>query len=306
MRRPSFAVFLTTDDNEYQREQASAARRAADHHGVDLQIIYSRNEIVEQSQQLLELIQAPAASRPDAIIVEPVSGAGLPRVAEAALDAGIAWALLNCDADYIGELRKISKVPIFAITSDHVAIGRIQGRLLRAILPGGGSVLYVQGPSMSSAAQQRAAGMEETKPKNIVLRAVKGQWTEESACRAVSSWLSLDTSRGWRIDAVAAQNDPMALGARRAFHENACDTRLLNVPYLGIDGLPKEGRGAVDHGILTATICVPTNTDLAIDMLVATSGDQSTPPERTLTSPESYPSLEELSAKVSKSSFIKG
>ena len=83
---------------------------------------------------------------------------------------------------------------MFGVTSDHVEIGRLQGRQLAALLPKGGSVIYVQGPSENSAAKERTQGMQETKPANIQATMLKAQWTEESALRAVRSWLKLTTS----------------------------------------------------------------------------------------------------------------
>src|SRR5256885_15833740 len=88
---------------------------------------------------------------------------------------------LNRDASYVEELRRTSTAPIFAISSDHVEIGRIQGRQLAVLLPRGGSVLYIQGPSENSAAKDRTLGMQETKPANVQIIALRGQWTEESA-----------------------------------------------------------------------------------------------------------------------------
>ena len=67
---------------------------------------------------------------------------GMPRVARAANTAGIGWAVLNKRPDYLAELRRTAKAPIFAISSDHFEIGRIQGRQFAASLPGDGSKPY--------------------------------------------------------------------------------------------------------------------------------------------------------------------
>src|SRR5277367_2184113 len=149
MKKLNFIVSLTTDDNDYQIEQASAAEEAARRLGVNVQIIYAENDAIIQSQQLLKLIQAPTGSRPYGIIFEPVGGTALPQVARASVTAGIGWVVLNRDVDYVSDLRKTYRVPIFGLTSDHEEIGRIQGRQFAALLPKGGSALYVQGPSES-------------------------------------------------------------------------------------------------------------------------------------------------------------
>ena len=133
-------------------------------------------------------------------------------MARAAAIAGIGWVVLNRDVEYIAELRKAYRIPAFCITSDHEEIGRIQGQQFAAILPCGGAVLYIQGPSESLAAKQRTFGMYETKPAEVQVKLMKAQWTEASAQRTVSSWLRLSTSQQTHLDLIAAQDDSMALG----------------------------------------------------------------------------------------------
>src|SRR5207302_6309562 len=138
-------------------------------------------------------------AHPDGIIFEPVGGTALPQVARAAAAAGIGWVVLNRDVEYVTELRKAYRVPIFSITSDHEEIGRIQGRQFAALLPNGGSVLYIEGPAESTAAKQRTSGMYESKPAEVQVKVMRGNWTEASAYKAVSSWLRLSTSQQTRI-----------------------------------------------------------------------------------------------------------
>jgi len=245
----------------------------------------------------LKAIQSPEGARPSAIIFEPVGGTALPQVAQAAVSAGIGWGVLNRDASYIADLRKIATAPVFGLTSDHVEIGRIQGRQFAALLPHGGSLLYIQGPSENSAAKERTLGMRETKPANIQITILKAQWTEESSMRSVRSWLKLVTSQRAPIDLIGAQDDSMAVGARRAFEELTNESekeRWLSLPYTGCDGLPKTGQSWVRSGLLAATVFVPPNAGEAIEMLVNASQSQKPIPERVLTVAISIPALSEL------------
>src|SRR2546429_124399 len=111
MKKLRFLVSLTTDDNDYQIEQAQSAEDAARKFGVELQVIYADNDAITQSTQLLKAIQAEESHRPNAIVFEPVGGTALPQVARAAASAGIGWAILNRDANYVPELRKSSPAP---------------------------------------------------------------------------------------------------------------------------------------------------------------------------------------------------
>src|SRR5438094_10151179 len=213
MKKLSVVFSLSTNDNDYQMDQAAAAEDAARRLGVEIRLLYADNDAITQSQQLLKIIQSTSDAHPDGIILEPVGGTALPQVARAAAAAGIGWVVLNRDVEYVTELRKAYRVPIFSITSDHEEIGHIQGKQFAALLPKGGSVLYIQGPSESLAAKQRTSGMYETKPVDVQVKIMRGQWTEASAYKAISSWLRLSTSHQTPIDLIAAQDDSMALGA---------------------------------------------------------------------------------------------
>jgi ribose transport system substrate-binding protein len=299
MKQLRFVVSLITDDNDYQRQQAAVAQQAANRLGFGLQTLFAGNDAILQSQQLLDVIQGRDAAV-DGIVVEPASRTAFPKVARAAVEAGIAWVVLNCEADYLGELRSSNAVPAFAVSADNHEVGRIQGRQLAALLPRGGSVLYIQGPSHSSVTEQRAAGMLETKPESVNVRVLKSaNWTEEAGHHAVVSWLHLSTAQKEQIHVVQAQNDYLAVAARRAMEEQGTGSggHTSRLPFLGVDGLPKTGQAWVRQGILTATIIVPPTTAQALDALASAIQGRKQQPERTLVAPESFPKPDALAAK---------
>src|SRR5882762_2960608 len=136
--------------------------------------------------------------------------------------------------------------------------------------------------------------MLEVKPANIQVTTLKGQWTEESAQKTVRSWLKLTTSQKAVIDAIGAQDDSMAIGARKAFQEVANESdreRWLKLPFTGCDGLPKTGQAWVRSGLLAATVFVPPNAGQAIEMFVQAIQQKKRPPERALTTAVSIPAL---------------
>lgn len=308
MKRLSFLISLTNDDNDYQQAQAATAEKMARRLGVDVKIIHASNDPLVQSQQLLQYVQDSSKAKPDAIMFEPAGGTAFPQVARAAASAGIGWVVLNFDVDYILELRRQYKVPMCTITSDHEEIGKIQGMQFAALLPNGGSVLYIEGPNNSSAAKQRSIGMNRSKPANVQVKTLRANWTEESSYKAVTSWLRLQTSQHSRMDLVGAQDDSMAMGARKAFSEIAESDRArwMKIPITGCDGMPKTGQAWVRNGSLAATIYIRPNTDLAIEMLVEAFKSGTMMPDRKVTEPESIPSLAELAAtgKMAKSAKV--
>ena len=304
LKKLLFVVSLP-NDNRYQHEQAASAKETASRLGADVQVLHANNDAVTQSQQVLDVIQSRSTPRPDAILFEPLTTTGLVRAAEAAVAAGIGWVVLNSDVDYLDRLRSTTQVPVFSVTRDHTEIGRIQGRQFAALLPEGGTVLYVQGPANNSAALQRTIGMESTKPANIQIKALRSNWEETSAHQAVSSWLRLSTNRATSIGVVGCQYDGIAKGARRAFEDlpdQAERERWLKLPFTGVDGLPTEGKAWVDQGILAATVVSLTTTQVALQMLVRAMSQGVQLPLRTLIDAASYPLLENLSAsKIPKS-----
>src|SRR5258705_1281439 len=108
MAKIRILIPMTTSDNDYQVDQAQSAEQAAGKLGVTAETIYANNDAINQSTQILRVIQASPEDRPKAIIFEPVGGTALPQVARAAASADIGWAVLNRDANYIEDLRKTS------------------------------------------------------------------------------------------------------------------------------------------------------------------------------------------------------
>ena len=297
MENLNVVVALITRDNDYQAEQAASATDAAARLGAKIQIIYADNDAVNQTQQLVKIIQDPI-QRPAAILVEPV-GTGMPQIAKAAVAAGIGWGVLSRQADYIAELRRGNQAPVFSVTTDQEEIGRIQGKQLAA-LAAAGNVLYIEGPSSSSVSSLRRKGLLSTKPTSVEMKTLKGDWTERSAHHAVKSWLSLSTSRQLHIRAVVCQNDAMAMGARKAFVDLTEKDReqWLKTPFIGCDGVTKTGQEWVRCGYLTATVITPPTSGLALEILVKAIRMGTAPPENTPSIARAFPALEELAKRA--------
>ncbi len=292
-------VLSVPGDTMYLRAQTSAAQATADRLGVELEIVSAQMDSVAQGQDLVNSVHS-RTSRPDGILVEPVSAAGLPRVAEAAVAAGIGWVVSNAHVDYIGALRKNPRVPVFQISQDHVEVGRIQGRQMGAILPNGGSVLYLRGPAMSWWATKRFEGMESTKPKNVEVRSLKVlASTADGACNAVTSWLNLTRQRPEGTQLIVSQNADFITGARKAFEGTASAAdraKWLALPSAGV-GVAERSRPLVDQGALCAVVVTSLTMDRAVEMLTRAMTDGSQPPEHTFVEAYSYPSIEQLAKK---------
>ncbi len=292
MKKLRVVVSLMTSGNDYQREQASAVEQSARRLGIETQILYAENDAITQSQQLLKIVQVVRDARPDGIICHPV-GTPLEQVARAAVQNGIGWVLVNREADYLPEIRSLGKAPAFCVTVDQEEVGRIQSRQFAALLPDGGIILYIQGPSGNFSAERRSIGMQSLKPKNLEVRTLRGDFNEQSGYDAIKSWLRLATSQSTDVRLVAGQNDAMAMGARRALLE-ASSVHWSHVQFTGCDVCGEEGRNLVRTGALKASIVLPPTAGLALEMLAHARESGSQPTASTVLLPVSFPALEKL------------
>ena len=292
---PRVVVSLLTSGQEFQQMQAADAEAAGKRLGLQVEVIFAESNAIQQIHQLYTYIHAPAEQRPLAIVVEAVRAEGMERLARNAAKAGIGWIAQQQGLSYVPTLLKEGwRVPIGAVAVDEREIGRIQARQFQALLPQGGAVLLLQGPPDSSKTIERRGGLEDAlKGSPVQLKGVvHGDWTEQSAKSAMTSWLRLKTSEATTIDLVGSQNDSMATGARKAIQELRKD--WAKIPCTGCDGLPEGGRRLVDSGELVATIVKPTTTGRALELIAGTRSGRSVPPE-SLLQPRSYPALEKLS-----------
>lgn len=295
----TFVVSLITRESDYQREQASCAEQTARRLNVEVEILYADNDAIKQSQQLLEVIQNRASSV-NALILEPAGNTAFPQVARAAANANLGWVVMNRNDASIPELRSHYRSPICTVTEDHKETGRILGLQIGALLPGGGTVLCVQGPAGSPVSDWRVEGMNETKPDKIKLKFLRSaHWTEEGGYKAVSSWLRLSTAHDEDIAGIVGQSDLIVLGAHRAFREHTTGEkrdRWIKLPFLGVNGL-KAGQDAVRNGTLAATVVVPPGATAAVDTLVRAYREGVRPPECVVVTPKSFPDLATLSPR---------
>jgi ABC-type sugar transport system substrate-binding protein len=301
LSKQTVVVALLSADQEFQRLQAEDARSAASASGLKTEIVFAEDSAIIQIQQLYKFVHRPPAERPLAIVVETITGEGLERVARAATQAGIGWVIVNRRVPYLDTLRKeYPALPIGAITTEQVEVGRIQARQILALLPHGRrNVLYVTGPPDTSAAKERLQGVNEgLQASSVQLRLLEGQWTEASGQHVVERWLRMNPSEEARPALVACQNDAMALGARRALRARRDTPELAQVAVTGVDGLLQGGRAQVDAGELAATVVTPSNGAPAMHLIAQFVSTGRPLPAQTVLKPESYPTEGALTVRT--------
>jgi len=303
MSKPKISLFLADQSNDHQQLVLSDAQRAAETAGLALESNFGENQITVQIRQIYSSINTEPSRRTQAIIVLPVRDNSLNRVATDAAKAGIGWICLHRKMDYIDELRQsYPGLPFATIGPDQPEIGRIQARQFRAILPGGGHILYVKGNLANSSAQMRLDGMlQALEGSGVDARdSLSGNWTTDDAQRAVEGWLRMVLSGSSRLDLIGCQNDAMAVGARNALASVALYLRrpeIARLPITGVDGLPGRGQKLVDEGTLAATIIVPSSGSPAVQMVARALQQKVQPPREILLQSASYPDEATLAAR---------
>ena len=142
-------------------------------------------------------------------------------------------------------------------------IARRMGELPRVKAGGRARVVELKGLMTSTPAQDRDFGFREGirgAPIDIVFEADM-KWLEPASREEMESALAVND----RIDLVYAHNDP---GAHGAYLAARAAGRADGIIFVGIDGLPQEGRIYVREGILAATFEYPTGGREAIDSAI--------------------------------------
>jgi ribose transport system substrate-binding protein len=272
MLRDKVVLFLSGDDDGYQHAQAIEAQTAAQSVGLELTTIFAHWDVPQQVRQILDFLRHPDLPRIEAFVIEPVREGVLGQLTERVVSSGIGMLLLNRVFENIEDFRRrFSQLPLSVVTDDQAEIGRIQGRQLLALFPEGVPVLYIKGPLTSSSSKRRGEGLHEILDRRgFAITQLYGDWSETSGEQLLDGWMRSARAGVRNLTVIAAQNDSMALGARRALHAISREfnkPELLSIPFLGIDGVQEIGVKAVRSGELAATIVRPPTAGEAVRLV---------------------------------------
>jgi ABC-type sugar transport system substrate-binding protein len=235
------------------------------------------------------------ASRPlDAVVIEPATVAGMELILKD-LKGRTGVVVLNAwdplVETYFGQWG--AGFPLGTISMPHFQFGELQGRQVSTVVPLGGSVLVITGPSRSSAAVERLQGLKSTVRPDIQVHDTEaGQWSEADGALAFGTWYGVFKSRQQAIHAIAGQSDDIAVGARRAAAAvpNAEHAQMFaRAKYLGVGAVPGFGKEKVDDGTLYASIVAPPNSGTAVELLHRYWAEARPLPLRSFTDVVPYP-----------------
>lgn len=220
---------------------------------VSLDIVSANDDDKQQMEQIDRLVDKNV----DLLIVSPNQLNSIIPALQRAYDKGIPVILFD---------RKAATYKYTAfIGADNRRLGREMGEYLARRMKGSGRVVEVLGLRGSSPAIERHEGFVEALkayPDMKLVAQVYGDWLKDKAQSSMDSLLR----RGIAFDCVFAQNDRMALGARRAVEDAGLDASKY--VYVGVDALPSADGGLVSvrDGLMDATYTYPTRGDLVIQL----------------------------------------
>lgn len=198
----------------------------------------AKGDVAVQVQQVENFINQGV----DAIILNPVDTQAVKPMMEAASRAKIPLIFVN---------RK-PEIPLSAnmayVGSDSELGGKMEMEALAKKMNYKGNVAILMGALSAEEARQRTKATEEVIAKYKDMKVVEkqsAQWMRNEAVDVTSGWLL----NGDKIDAIAANNDEMAIGAIMALQQAG----KKDVLVAGIDGTPDALR-FVKSGKLSLTI----------------------------------------------------
>ena len=268
-QKPKFIIGVSQCSEDIWREKQNAELRMAAYCQNDVELRFAA--AYDSDERQIEQIDSLVASGIDLLIVAPNQVKTISPAIDRAYDKGIPVIIFE---------RKTSSQKFTAfISADNYEMGHTMGEYIASRLHGKGRVMEIMGLKGSSPAIERHNGFADALknyPDITVVATLQGDWTEESAVKAVKAYSgNLD-----HIDFVFGQNDRMAMGARRALQENPRNATLSKREqltadshqplYCGIDGLPGEDGGIrlVRDSILDASYIYPTHGDKIIELAI--------------------------------------
>ncbi len=257
--QPRGVVAFAQDDlaNDWRRAQVEAVRRElARHPGIELRVSDARGSLALQVKHIEDWV----ASEVDVLITSPLDGRAMTPVMRRVRAAGIPVVLLSrgvMEGEYT-----------CFVHPDNARIARQAAAEVARRLAGRGRVLMLEGvPGATPTVIRRRAfldALEDAPGIEVVHR--RADYLRGEAIRVVERLI--DETGGFPFDAIYAQSDSMASGARMALSAAGIDPAGLVI--VGIDYIA-EARRAIRAGRQDASFTYPTGgregAQVAVDLI---------------------------------------
>ena len=237
----NIGVSLAYSDDLFLTTLRQAMEQRAKELGVKIQFDHAQGDIGKQLNQ----IQNFAAQKMDAIVVNPVDTMATPKMTKLVTDVGIPLIYVN-----LKPAEETLPKGVAYVGSDENISGKLQGEEIAPLLNNKGNVVILVGELATQAAVLRTEGVEKVVAKHPEMKIVGKQtanWKRNEAIDLMNNLLVAGT----KIDAVAANNDEMAIGAILALQQAGKDPKILVIG--GIDAT-QDALREMERGNLAVTV----------------------------------------------------
>jgi ribose transport system substrate-binding protein len=260
-KSPDVGVSLASLDVPWQMQmKADIEAAAARHPELRFLIEDASGDPERQRAQIKKFLEKGVK----AIIVSPQDAQSLTEPLAVVFAAGIPVVVL--DRPLIGD-----KYSCF-IAADPKQIGALAGRWLADKLTGKGKIVELKGPADSLRAQDLHDAFRSQLLDPGYRFVFEGFLDPPKQDAAKLMAEALNQVR--QFDAVFAYDD---LSARGAYDAAKAAGREIGVLWIGVGGLPAEGRAYVSEGILSASLLYPTGGAEAVEAAVKLLSGQKVP-----------------------------
>lgn len=238
----SIGVSVAWFDDNFLTSMRNAMEAEAEAQGYDIQFLDAQGDIGRQLSQT----QSLAAQGVDAIIINPVDTAATGKMTEVATEEGIPLVYVNRQPE--GD--DLDSDDVVFVGSDQKLSGELQMKALAEKLGGEGNVAIMLGELSSGATHQRTDGVKEVAAEYPGIEIVAEQPADYQRTEAIdlmTNWVV----GGQEIDAIAANNDEMAIGALNAMRQLGISPEEIIVG--GIDAT-RDALESMQNGELAVTV----------------------------------------------------
>ena len=219
----TIGVTMKFDDLWLTTLRDAMSEYAATQPDVELVMVDSKEDVATQLAQVENFV----TQKVDAIVVIAANTDAADPMTKAAQDAGIPLLYVN---------RLPSNLPdgISYVGSESIQAGIMQAEWIAEQLGGKGNVVIMNGDLAQEAAQKRTEGEKQVfakYPDIKIIREDTGNWSRDQGLALMENWLA----SGDQIDAVASNNDEMAIGAIQAIDAAG---KLGEIIVGGVDASP--------------------------------------------------------------------
>jgi inositol transport system substrate-binding protein len=229
------------DDNFLTILRTAMVEHAASYPEIDLRFADAQGDVGRQLSQIQNFVAQDAA----AIIVNAADTSATPGMTKIARDAGVPLV-------YVNRRPADETLPngVVFVGSEDLQAGTFQMEELARLMNHRGNVAIMVGELASNGAQLRTKAVENVVSKYPGMKVIEkqmGNFQRERGLDLMNNWLTA----GSAIDAVAANNDEMAIGAIMAIHQAGIAPGKILIG--GIDATP-DGLAEVAKGTLAVTV----------------------------------------------------